>query len=287
MKNFLNSKILKSFDERRNSFQPYGLTCEKWKPNSMKRFDRHNEIELNFLPKGEITYLIQGKRVTVPSCRLALFWGLIPHQIIDYSEEDSFYYVCTIPFTQFLKWNLPKEFIDRILNAEVLIDSNDRFASNDLFHFENWYHDLNVQNGNSIATGLEMESRLIRMSDNIIQENSPSPKLTHSNESKLIEEICIYIAKHHDQPIKVSDIAKAVGLHPDYTNFIFKKTFGHTLSNHLAMERIAHAQRKLLTTDKNILDIAYECGFNSISNFNQTFSKFSNCTPREYRNQYK
>ena len=39
---------LKHFDKYRADFKPYGLTCEMWEPYLMERFDRHNEIEINY-----------------------------------------------------------------------------------------------------------------------------------------------------------------------------------------------------------------------------------------------
>lgn len=102
-----DSEILNQFDARRSELSPYGLTCELWTPCLMRRPDRHNEIELNYLSEGTLTYLFQDRRVQVPSRRLAVFWGLIPHQII-HSEGSVPYYVCTIPFSLFLGWGLPK-----------------------------------------------------------------------------------------------------------------------------------------------------------------------------------
>lgn len=90
------------FDCRRQEFTPYGLTCEVWTPDLMRRPDRHNEVELNYVPAGSIAYLFQDRRVVVPCGRLAVFWGLVPHQIVHY-ESDTPYYVCTIPFPCF--WN--------------------------------------------------------------------------------------------------------------------------------------------------------------------------------------
>ena len=95
--------------------------------------------------------------------------------------------------------------------------------------------------------------------------------------------ITIYLTKNYCNDIKANDIGDAVGLHPDYANHIFKKAFGTTISDYIAELRIAHAQRKLLTTDMSITDIAYECGFNSIARFNATFFKKIQCTPREYK----
>ena len=51
-----------TFDEKRSEFKPYGLTCELWMPDLMRKPDRHNEIELNYFTSGSITYLFQGKK---------------------------------------------------------------------------------------------------------------------------------------------------------------------------------------------------------------------------------
>lgn len=57
-----NSEIQNQFDEKRNSFKPYGFTCEVWTPGIMSRADQHNEIEINYFPSGSITYLIRGEK---------------------------------------------------------------------------------------------------------------------------------------------------------------------------------------------------------------------------------
>jgi len=66
-----------------------------------------------------------------------------------------------------------------------------------------------------------------------------------------------------------------VGLHPDYANVIFKKTFGYTISDYLLEQRVLYAKRKLSITQDSITSIAYDSGFNSISRFNASFRKSS------------
>ena len=56
-----DSEKLKTFDEKRDEFKPYGLTCEIWRPQLMPKIDRHNEIELNYIPEGGITYFFPRK----------------------------------------------------------------------------------------------------------------------------------------------------------------------------------------------------------------------------------
>lgn len=59
------------------------------------------------------------------------------------------------------------------------------------------------------------------------------------------------------------------------------------MSEYIIEERISHAQRKLVATDTSITEIAFECGFNTISRFNAAFLKINSCTPREFRKRYQ
>lgn len=281
------SEILNTFDETRNEFKPYGLTCELWTPSLMGRPDRHNEIELNYFPEGTITYLFQKERVTIPSKRLTLFWGLMPHQIVHF-EGNAPYYVCTIPFSLFLEWKLPSSFVARILKGEVILDSSEESSSYDDFLLSKWMEDIGKTNLEEVIL-LEMRARLSRLAHQSSPEKKSNQPSIDSNEINHVERIAIYIGQNYRDTIEASDIGEAIGLHPDYANSIFKKAFGRTLSEYILEERITHAQRKLITSDENISAIAYDCGFNSISWFNASFKKMNGCTPREFRkrNRYE
>ncbi len=158
-----NSEIIKQFDETRDELRPYGLTCELWSPLLMRRPDRHNEIEINYLPDGGLTYLFQDKKITVPKRRLTVFWGLISHQIVDY-ELTTPYFVCTIPFSQFIEWKLPGKFVDSILKGEVLFETDENYALYDEFSLNKWIRDIN--NRQAIKASLLDELPLIIVSFN-------------------------------------------------------------------------------------------------------------------------
>lgn len=277
----LNSEMPKIFNESRTELKPYGLTCELWTPSLMKKPDRHNEIELNYFTEGSVTYLFQDKKITVPSKRLIIFWGLIPHQIIKYERKFP-YFVSTIPFSQFMEWKLPALFVDRILKGEILFESSEELSIHDEFLFHNWIKDVKNKDSTKIIQ-LEMRARLSRMANNNLYAEEKSSTPIHLNEINQVERISVYIARNYANPIKTSDIGNAVGLHSDYANSIFKKAFGVTLSEYITEERISHAQRKLAASDMSITEIAFDCGFNSVTRFNAAFKKINNCTPREFR----
>jgi AraC-like DNA-binding protein len=67
-----------------------------------------------------------------------------------------------------------------------------------------------------------------------------------------------------------------------FCNF-FKNQFRMTFVEYLNAVRIGHAC-KLIAEDKyNIVEVAYECGFNNLANFNRQFKKLKNITPSDYR----
>ena len=294
---------MKTFDGSRRDFMPYGITCERWRPKVMPRFDRHNEIELNFFPGSSVTYLMSGRVIRVPSRRLIAFWGLIPHQIIQFDGNDE-YYVCTIPLSLFLDWHLPEDVQQALLGGRMLAADSNTYSAFDEMLLRQWQFDLRTipadQTGKltpdfiSITQTvlLEMRVRMTRMSRHflLIQHeedgkncHSGRRKNVYSNEVDMVSELAIFIAKNYMNPIKAVDIGRQVGVHPDYANVLFRKAFGCTLHSYLVQERFSHVERLLITTDRPITDIAFSCGFNTISSFNATFLQIHGCTPREYR----
>lgn len=274
----------KTFDEHRNELKPYGLTCEIWEPSIMKKQDRHNEIEINYIPEGSITYLFHGSKITIPAKRFAIFWGLVTHQIIDFSGTHP-YYVLTIPLGLFLEWKLPKFFVDKVLKGDIIIENQGDYSKHDMYNLSNWINDYKHQKDAKIIL-LEIHARLLRLSDRISKKETVEPTKIHSSEISKVEQVALFIAHNYLNPIKAIDISKQVGLHPDYANVIFKKAFGTTINDYIIQERLSHAQRQLVSTDKSITDILYDSGFSSISRFNEAFRKANKCTPREFRKRF-
>lgn len=279
MENLSNSENLITFEEKRKVFMPYGLTCERWKPQVMNKFDRHNEIEINLIPYGEITYFHQNKHIVIPQGRLSIFWGLIPHRVTAWGDTQ-YYYVATIPLTIFLQWKLPVSFINDILSGKVLMDKETKYSKYDTFLFENWLGDIANKRTDIIVA--EMQGRLMRLASNNLMCITDRCSILSTEISK-IEHMAIFIAQNYKQKLKTSDVGYYVGLNPDYANTLFRKSFGHTLYDHIILERITHAQQLLILGNDSIMQIAYDSGFNSISRFNSAFRKINGCSPREYR----
>jgi AraC family transcriptional regulator, melibiose operon regulatory protein len=282
-----------SFDPTRPTFAPYGFTCELWTPVPMKRADRHNEIELNLLKQGSLTYLLGGNTVTIPAGRLAIFWAAIPHQIIS-SKDKTEYYVATIPLAWFIQCQFPAHFVDAILHARVVLDPEPQARGGDLEMFGRWVHDLEKPNPQQRRIAfLEMESRLLRFAQAVPPE-VPKRRVHKSGQLMIetgglnrVEQMALFIAQNYTERITADQISQAAGLHPNYAMALFKKALGTTLINCVTQHRVSHAQRLLATGDEKIIEVALSSGFTSLSRFHEAFKRWCGCSPREYRKKHR
>jgi AraC-like DNA-binding protein len=276
------------FDQRRRDFTPYGFTCERWTPARMARPDRHNEIEINLLTGGALTYLVGGRKVRVPGGRLAIFWAAIPHQIIE-TQGASEYYVATIPLSWFLQCNFPEHLVQPVLHGDVLLDR--QTDASDLARFELWLDDLRTDPANrQRPVFLEMEARLYRLALSLARGRTRSRRSAEPvKEGHLsnVERMAAFVAMRYTEPLTVDDIGEHVGLHPNHAMTVFKRAFGTTLIRYLTEHRVSHAKRLLATTDDKILGVALASGFGSVGRFNAVFRQTCGCSPREFRRRHR
>lgn len=269
---------MKRFDHTRSAFSPYGFTCEEWKPALMQRPDRHNEIEINLLRSGSLTYLLGGQRTTVQAGQLAMFWAALPHQIVAWEGRQP-YFVVTLPLGWFLAAGLPQAFAQAVLKGRLVSDP--RSDASDAARFEQWASDLQSKDSTlERAAQLEIQARLLRMPERLPKRTRarvPDPNLSKA------DQLACYIARHYDEPLTADIIAKANRLHPNYAMNLFRQAFGTTMTDFIVQHRISHAQRLLVTTDDPVTEIAFASGFQSLSRFNEAFKRACECSPREYR----
>jgi AraC family transcriptional regulator len=64
---------------------------------------------------------------------------------------------------------------------------------------------------------------------------------------------------------------------------LFKQSIGTSPHQYLIQQRIERAKQLLKQTDRSIIDIALECGFNSHSHLSKQFRQLAGMTPRAYR----
>lgn len=92
-----------------------------------------------------------------------------------------------------------------------------------------------------------------------------------------------YIQCHYTKAMTVDGLARAVGM--SKSNFIhnFTRQTGYSPIEYLNRFRISKAVEMLKNSKMNVSEVAYQCGFSTMSLFNRLFLRYVGKTPREIR----
>ncbi len=104
--------------------------------------------------------------------------------------------------------------------------------------------------------------------------------------NKKMAEVYTYIRENYFKPISLEKISRFARMSPFTFSRFFKKNCGAGFVEYLNRVRTNKACYLLRETDYLVHDIAVECGFTSISNFNKQFRKSEGISPRDYRAQF-
>ncbi|MBS0661635.1 MAG: helix-turn-helix domain-containing protein [Verrucomicrobia bacterium] len=266
-------------------FLTFGLASRHVRAERRAVFHRHNEVELLFVDRGAITHLFDARRVTFSAGELAVFWGAVPHLPVAFRPGTQLDWL-TVPLAWVLQWQLPATFTAALLQGRIVRGVGGPGAAADRALFARWHADLRSGRADRHhLVLLECEARLRRLllDGRAAAGAGGAPDFLPPAAAGKVEAMAAHVARHYAEPLSVDDIARAVGLHPDYAGAVFRRTFGLTLLDYLTALRVSHAQRLLMTTNEKILHIAFAAGFGSASRFYAVFTRACGLTPRAYR----
>lgn len=96
-----------------------------------------------------------------------------------------------------------------------------------------------------------------------------------------------YISKNFRDPMSLDMVAKEIGVSKCHLSHIFSSRLHTGFNDYVNSLRLSFAQNLLRNTDKDILSISLECGFESQRTFNRAFMKMFSTTPSKYRAECK
>lgn len=105
--------------------------------------------------------------------------------------------------------------------------------------------------------------------------------------NKRMADVYNYIRENYFKPISLEKISKIARMSPFAFSRYFKKNCGAGFVEYLNRVRTNKACYLLRETEYQVHNIAVECGFASISNFNKQFRKTEGISPSDYRAQFK
>lgn len=101
----------------------------------------------------------------------------------------------------------------------------------------------------------------------------------------LLQQILLYVDENLGQPCSIRDLSEHLGYSSSYLSRFFCTNVGMTYSDYVRNIKISHACYLLRNTHENVIDIAGQCGYFSISSFNRNFKQMTGFSPTEYRDK--
>lgn len=113
------------------------------------------------------------------------------------------------------------------------------------------------------------------------------PTTTSAKKGDVLSALLLYINEHYREKISLKSISKALGYNAKYLSQCLGALPSISFPVILNSLRVDHAKALLLSSNFKIVDIAYECGFESEQSFHRAFLGITGMTPGQYRKTTK
>lgn len=179
------------------------------------------------------------------------------------------------------------DFIAKYLDFDKLYSKI--FKINDISKFLFYYKKVTycLDKTDNISK-MKYQANLILLLTTIVEDkNFNDNNKINSKINDLILKVMHYINLNYNENITLNSIAKYFGYTPQNISILFKKFTGKTVYSYLTEIRLENALYLLINSNKNIIEIALECGFPNEMAFINKFKVKYNKTPNVYRLQSK
>ncbi len=264
-------------------------------PHFYPHLHRHQEIQLTWVQEGEGTLVAENNMYAFRPGDIYWLGVNLPHVFKSdpsYFEPSSKKRVHTLNIFFNVKGQLDSFFeLPEIKNLKNFLQSQQTGFKVPAQHSNDIALRMTkIQNSAGVDQLIHFIELLKQLSS--YQELTPlsactKPASYSEHEGIRIGAIYNYIMQQYDKQITLEDVAKQAHMTPQAFCRYFKKHTLHTFVSFLNEVRINEACKKL--TDGNydsIATVAYNCGFNSITNFNRVFKSVTHKSPSEYVDSY-
>jgi AraC-like DNA-binding protein len=132
--------------------------------------------------------------------------------------------------------------------------------------------------------GLDEVGHLIlsRLVEVVSGEQRQPAKLTARDRRRAVE-VALWIEANSHREIELEDAARQAAVSPYHFLRLFSAALGVTPHQYLLRTRLRRAARHLAEDNKPVTEIAYDVGFNDLSNFVRSFHRAAGVSPLKFR----
>jgi AraC-like DNA-binding protein len=111
-------------------------------------------------------------------------------------------------------------------------------------------------------------------------------EILNQSETDRLNMVYEYVLKNFRQRIALGELAEMLHMTPTSFSRYFSMKNNKPFSSFVSEIRIRHACKLLTETENTIEQICYECGFNTLSNFNRKFREIMLKKPSQYKKEF-
>ena len=243
----------------------------------------HRELEINYIFDGTITeYYIDGQRVNAQSGDLVIINCESIHSVTVKRLPEDKEKIAAI--TLIIDYNFLHDVIPDI--DECVFDMYEteylKPIKEKILEIAKYYEFETSQYKHIIIKGIIYEILYFLCDEHIKKSKLMLPQSRKKNIGRL-RDILNYIDKYYQEPIQQGDVSKLFFLSRSYFARFFKSYTGITFQEYLTRVRLLKAEDKLLYSDDSITEIAMNTGFSDTRYFINSFRKYYNITPYQYK----
>lgn len=266
---------------------PNTLVVSHEQPGIMAVPHWHAQVEINYVFRGTVDYQMHGHPVHLKRGDVCVFWGGLPHRVVD-TSNDPFFVAVHLPLIHFFRLRLLPDIQQRLMRGATLVTAQK--DAGDASSFARWSRYMRSNDPRLVNHAIDellLRVERIQFDPHRLIEGSGSkaaPAEAPDQQSfQNIGRICAFVAENFRHQIDSADIAVSADIHPKYAMSVFKKSTGMTLNEYVSLLRLSYAQALLMQDDANVLEVAMESGFGSLSAFNKSFRKIAGMSPSDFR----
>lgn len=280
----VNPSISRDHIELPHGF-PISITQTEGVSLPFQRLHWHTALEINYIVKGSGHYLINGNRIDFQQGDILLINSNDLHRAM---ENEGLVMLVVMFDLAFLA--LEQRYDTELLNPfremgsrfdNVLDPSHAmvRRLGEELMEMEAEYQ--NKQPHYEAVVRAQLVRFLAFVNRHFAKAGGRAASQTRGMET--IREALRLMDEDVAHPWTLRELAETAHLSPSRFSALFVQTVGTSPMDYLIQLRLSHAVSLIENTDQKMIEIASECGFRNLSNFNRLFKQHVGKLPTELR----
>lgn len=244
----------------------------------MKQTHYHHHYEILYIYENSRVLHIGDKQYTLNKNNVAFVPPLIPHRTLSDSSLTQ----------SRLLINFASDFltpISKALNFDLLSCFNQTvpvFSCEKIFEKFNDLSNLLIEDSNHFGTEHSKVSAQLHLSELLLLFNEGLLSRECRNSRNEISEITKYIEEHFNEHLSLDILARKFSTNKYTLSKKFNIKTGLSLPKYISLIRVVRSKR-YIADGKEITDVAFECGFNSLNDFDRVFKREVGMSPLQYK----